>query len=163
MADSTPTPAYDFLTGEGKVQEKVARVRTMLADVPLFKGLSDRYLDEIGRLSVPEERPANDELVRQGDQGADFVLIVDGSARVERNGQVIAHINAGDYIGELALLDGQPRTATVITDEPSTVLILRKHAFDHIVESNPELEHHFLLTLVQRIRDLQATLMDQQK
>ncbi|MGH2449064.1 MAG: Crp/Fnr family transcriptional regulator [Chloroflexota bacterium] len=156
----TSEPAYDFLTGEGKVMEKVARVRAMLRGVPLFRDLPDKYLEELGRLAEPVERGAGEDLARQGDPGGELLMLINGTARVERNGQAIAHMGEGDFFGEFSLLDGKPRTATVVAETPVTLLVLQKHSFDHIRESAPDLDRQLLATVLERLRQLQTTLLD---
>lgn len=78
--------------------------------------------------------------------------------KVERDGSVIAYRGAGEYLGELALLDGKPRTATVITDEPSTLLLIEWQRFWPLLESQPSVKTKLLIGLTRRLRELQESL-----
>src|SRR4030042_5533991 len=93
-----------------------------LRKVPLFSGLSGRDLDLIARQTDVVRADGGRVLTRQGALGEEFLLIVDGSARVERDGKPITRLEAGDFFGEMSLLDGKPRSASVIAESPITLL-----------------------------------------
>src|SRR3989304_9717731 len=85
-----------------------------LKKVPLFGGLSGRDLDLIVRQTDVVKADAGKVLTRQGALGEEFLLIVDGSARVERDAKPIARLEAGEFFGEMSLIDGKRRGASVI-------------------------------------------------
>jgi hypothetical protein len=93
--------------------------------------------------------------MRQREHGRDFFLIVDGSVRIEYNGQAVAQLGNGDFIGEMSLLDGQPRSATVVTETPTLCLVISGRSFDDLVDSMPSLGRRMLAILSRRIRDLE--------
>jgi CRP/FNR family transcriptional regulator, cyclic AMP receptor protein len=131
----------------------------VLQKVPLFRDLSKRQLDEIAKHADEIEGKPGEVLVRQGEVGHELIIIVEGSARVERDGQVIAHLKSGDFLGEMSLLDGKPRSATVITEIPGTLLVIHSRSFGPLLDTVPGLQRKMLTALVERFRELQQTLM----
>lgn len=125
-----------------------------LADVPLFSSCSNRELQKIARaadeITVDEGR----EIVTQGATGHEAFIIIDGTARVVRNDQEIATMGPGDYFGELALLDGGPRTASVVATSPMTLLVLGQREFAGLIDEVPGLAHKILTSLAQVVRAL---------
>ena len=125
-----------------------------LADVPLFSSCSNRELQKIARaadeITVDEGR----EIVTQGATGHEAFIIIDGTARVVRNDQEIATNGPGDYFGELALLDGGPRTASVVATSPMTLLVLGQREFAGLIDEVPGLAHKILTSLAQVVRAL---------
>lgn len=125
-----------------------------LAEVPLFSTCSKRDLQKIAKavdeLEIGEER----EIVTQGATGHEAFIIVDGTVAVKRNGRRVATLGPGDCFGELALLDGGPRTASVITESPVTLLVLGQREFAAVIDEVPGLAHKILVALARRIREL---------
>jgi CRP/FNR family transcriptional regulator, cyclic AMP receptor protein len=130
----------------------------VLRKVPLFSGLGVRHLDLLARDVREKNIKAGGVLARQGKREHDFMLILDGTARVERDGHDLAHLKAGDFCGEMSLIDGQPRSATVSADSPCVVLVLDGRSFRGLLDSVPELQKKILLTLCQRLRDADTAL-----
>jgi CRP/FNR family transcriptional regulator, cyclic AMP receptor protein len=133
--------------------EKLELLRT----VPLFAGLSKRELQRIGELADEVDLPADRVLMRQGDYGAEMMVIVDGSARIERDGAVIAERGEGEVLGEIALLDGGPRTATVTLTRPSRLLVLGRREFQTAMDELPEVRLRVLEAVAHRLRSLDQT------
>jgi CRP-like cAMP-binding protein len=127
-----------------------------LATVPLFSALSKKDLQKIARASDEIEVEAGRVLVQEGTSGHEAFVILEGRATVERKGLTVADLGPGHYFGELALLDGGPRTATVIATTPLKVLVLGQREFSGVLDSVPGLAHKLLATLATRIRDLDA-------
>ncbi len=125
-----------------------------LAEVPLFSTCSKRELQKIAKsvdeLEIDEER----EIVTQGATGHEAFIIVEGTVAVKRNGRRVATLGPGDCFGELALLDGGPRTASVITESPVTLLVLGQREFAAVIDEVPGLAHKILVALAKRIREL---------
>ena len=86
-------------------------------------------------------------MVQQGKTGWEFIFIVDGKARVEKDGKVIRQLSGGDFFGEIALIDRKPRTATVTAETDMTVLIVHKTSFDHLLDTIPGLQKKILISL----------------
>ena len=93
-------------------------------------------------------------LVDQGDAGREAFVIIEGTATVKRNGRKVGTLGPGDAIGELALLDHGPRTATVTADTDMTVLVLSAREFSGVIEEVPGLAHKLLVELAARVREL---------
>lgn len=129
-----------------------------LAKVPLFSGLSRRHLGMIARHADEVKLDAGKVLARQGEHGLEFLLLVDGSARVERNGKLITRLGAGNFFGEMSLIDGKPRTATVIAETPAVLLVVHRRVFGHLLDTVPGLQKKVLLTLCERLREADAIL-----
>ena len=124
----------------------------LLQTIPLFRGLSRRQIERLGQLTDEIDLPGGRVLMRQGDRGEELFIIVEGSVRVERDGREIALRRAGDILGEIALVDHGPRTATVTTDGPARLLVVGHRAFDSLMEEFPDLQLKVLRTLAERVR-----------
>jgi CRP/FNR family transcriptional regulator, cyclic AMP receptor protein len=127
----------------------------MLRRVPLFSRLNARGLEEVGRLTDEIDLPAGRALMREGDPGHEFFLILDGEVRVERGGKELRTLGAGAFVGEIALLDGGPRSATVVAASPVRVLVLGRREFHTLVDDFPDVRTSVLEALAQRVRRLE--------
>ena len=125
-----------------------------LAEIPLFSALSKRDLTRIAKASNEITVPAGHVLVDQGDAGREAFLIIEGTATVKRNGRKVGTLVAGNSVGELALLDHGPRTATVTADSELTALVLSAREFAGVIEEVPGLAQKLLGQLAARVRDL---------
>lgn len=125
-----------------------------LAEIPLFSALSKRDLQTIAKASNEITRKAGSILVDQGDAGREAFVIIEGTATVKRNGRKVGVLGPGATIGELALLDHGPRTATVTADTDMTALVLSAREFGGVIEQVPGLAHKLLVELAKRVRDL---------
>ena len=132
------------------------RQRDLMRAVWLFEQCSPRELDVLQRAVTLVNVPAGRALAEQGAPGREFVVIVDGRAEVTRDGTRLATLEAGAFFGEMSLLDGKPRTATVTTLEPTTVLVLRSIEFSSIVTTMPSVDRKMLSVLASRLRDVEA-------
>jgi len=119
----------------------------LLKKVPLFSNLSQRHLGEIAKHADQVQVERGRVLVQQGEKGWEFIFIVDGKARVEKDGKVIRQLSGGDFFGEIALIDRKPRTATVTAETDMTVLIVHKTSFDHLLDTIPGLQKKILISL----------------
>jgi CRP/FNR family transcriptional regulator, cyclic AMP receptor protein len=129
-----------------------------LKQVPMFAGLSRRQLEQVAQHVEEIEREADKVIVKQGHTGKDCMLILNGEARVDRDGVELARLTAGAVVGEMSLIDGKPRTATVTTTMPSTLLVIEGRAFDSLLETVPGLQRKLLLTLCERLRAMDERL-----
>jgi CRP/FNR family transcriptional regulator, cyclic AMP receptor protein len=127
-----------------------------LAAVPLFSGCTTRELRDIARATVELTLDQGKEFVTQGDVGREAFVIVDGQAIVSRGGNTVATLGPGDCVGELALLDHGPRTATVTAATPLTVLVLGPREFSGLLDEVPTLNHKILAALAGRVRELDS-------
>jgi CRP/FNR family transcriptional regulator, cyclic AMP receptor protein len=129
----------------------------LIASVPLFKDLSKREIEFLGKLMDEVDIPDGKVLTREGARGGEFFLVLDGSIRIERGGSEINRLGPGDFLGEIALIDQGPRTATAIADGPARVMVLTSSAFASMLAQNPGVESKILRVLASRVRDLQPT------
>ena len=127
---------------QGSTDERLARV-------PLFDGVSKKHLAQISNLMTPVALAAGDVLARQGEIGREFVILLEGEVDIARDGKVIAVRGPGDYIGEIALLDNQRRTATVTAKTDVAAEVLNRAEFASLLEAAPELSSRLMATLAQ--------------
>ena len=93
-------------------------------------------------------------LCKEGETGREFSVIIDGTVEVEAKGKHLATLGAGDFVGEIALLEQVPRMATVTVKTPVRFFILTREAFRHLVDQNPTVERKVLRALVLRLLEL---------
>ena len=133
---------------------------THLANIPLLSACSQRELQKVARVTDEVEVEANATLMEQGQLAREAFVIVSGTAEVRRDGTKVAVVGAGECVGELALLDHQPRSASVVALEPMTLLVIPSTAFTALLDDAPGLSRKLLGSLAKRIRDLDSRLTD---
>lgn len=124
----------------------------VLRGVPLFSGMTDRAIEAIAGLTTEATFADGETLVREGDPGETFMVLVDGSARVERATRPIAELGAGDFLGEISLIDGGPRTATVTARGPVKALVVSGSDFRRLYEEFGAVRYDIVTALTRRIR-----------
>jgi CRP/FNR family cyclic AMP-dependent transcriptional regulator len=129
----------------------------LLAGTPLLAGVDPQGVAMIAQRMVEVDFPKDHVIARQGEVGTGFFLVATGSVRVVRDGATIARIGPGDFFGELSVLDGRPRVAQVIADEPTTCLALATWDFESVVREHPEVALAILRGLAGRLRGLTET------
>ena len=125
-----------------------------LRRAPLFEGLARKELEQLAKLADDLEVDAGRVLVREGESGREFFVILEGEVDVSRGGQTIATRGAGDFIGEIAILEDMPRTATVTAKTPLRFFVLTAQAFRSVVEEHPDVERKVLRALARRLAAL---------
>ena len=128
-----------------------------LQQVELFSGLDEAALNLIAQRVVNRSFPANTIVIHEGDEALSLYLIVSGAVKVflsDDNGKqiVVNSQREGEYFGELALLDDAPRSASVMTTEQSTFMVLNKHDFDRILQEHPAIALPIMRQLASRVR-----------
>ncbi|MGH3009708.1 MAG: cyclic nucleotide-binding domain-containing protein [Gaiellaceae bacterium] len=123
----------------------------LLKRIPLFAGCSKDELAEIASLADELNLPGERELTQEGESGKDFVVLVEGEADVLRDGELVAGLGPGDFLGEIALVTGAPRTATVKTRGPARVLVMSAHAFRTLMHDVPSIQMNVLMAVAVRI------------
>jgi CRP/FNR family transcriptional regulator, cyclic AMP receptor protein len=129
----------------------------LLAGTPLLAGVDPQGVAMIAQRMVEVDFAKDHVIARQGEVGTGFFLVATGSVRVVRDGATIARIGPGDFFGELSVLDGRPRVAQVIADEPTTCLALATWDFESVVREHPEVALAILRGLAGRLRGLTET------
>jgi CRP-like cAMP-binding protein len=127
--------------------ERVALIREM----PLFANLSRRDLVRVARIVEERELEAGAELMREGEQGDSFYVVVEGEVDVLRRGRRVARLGPGSFVGEIALLSRAPRAATVTAATTLCVLTLDGDDFVELLDSIPELWLKVARALAERI------------
>jgi CRP-like cAMP-binding protein len=131
---------------------------TYLQRVQLFESCSSRQLRAIARIAEVQEVPAGQVLARTGEPGDRFFVLVDGSARVEVSPQKQSKMGPGAFFGEMSLLDGEPRSATVIAETAVRLLVIHRRDFVTLLREVPSLTQRMLVTLCQRVRGAEKAL-----
>lgn len=127
-----------------------------LSQVPMFSACSRKDLGLIAKYTDELSVDAGTVLIREGDAGREFYVIVDGKATLTRGGREVAVIGPGNYFGELALLDGQKRDATVTTTTPADVLVVGVREFVTLLEDVPQLTRKLLAGMARRLHELDS-------
>jgi CRP-like cAMP-binding protein len=123
----------------------------LMRRVPLFSGCSQRELRQIAALADEIDFPEGRELIREGDRGREFFVVVEGTADVRRGGRRIDTLGPGDFAGEMALLTRTPRNATVKTTSPVRALVLAEREFRSLLDHSPQVQVKVLLALAERL------------
>ena len=123
---------------------------TQLRAVPLFSACTDKELALIAQATTRLSFAAGHVLAREGERGHEFLVIVDGKARVTIGAQEIATLGAGDFFGEISLLDGGDRTATVTAETDLVAEVIGQREFGAVLEQSPRLAHNLLTGLARR-------------
>jgi CRP/FNR family transcriptional regulator, cyclic AMP receptor protein len=127
-----------------------------LAAVPLFEALSKKQLRRISSLMTRLDEPAGKVLTREGQQGYEFFIVLEGEVEVRQGDRLVATRGPGEYVGEIALLDKRPRTATVVATTPVLVEVLSRREFMSLLAQAPELSEQLLATMARRLADLET-------
>jgi ATP-binding cassette subfamily B protein len=137
------------LSGDG-FQAQVGGER--LSKMPFFQGIEVDLLDSISDLFVTEKYDPGHKVVRENDPGDKFYIIVRGRVAVEKSGVRVAVLEDGDYFGEIALLRGIPRTADIVTIDPTVLLSLRREQLFELTATYPSIREVLERTLEERMR-----------
>jgi CPA1 family monovalent cation:H+ antiporter len=132
------------------VLRKDAKVE-LLRHVPLFDRCSKRELREIAGIADEIHVPAGKSLAVEGASGREFMVVADGSAEVRRGGRKINLLGAGDFLGEIALITGKKRTASVTTREPTRLLVLTERDFRRLMRDVPSIQTKVMEALASRL------------
>ncbi len=128
----------------------------LLGRVPLFAGVGPEELKEIGRIADEIDVPAGTALTHEGRHEGYFFVIVSGTVRIDRGGRTINMIGAGDFLGEIALLDGGPRTATATTESPCRLLRVTYQHFYQLLDISPPVRAAVLEEVGRRLRAMDS-------
>ncbi len=128
-----------------------------LRRIPMFSELSKRELRAVSRLMTEVDIPEGRTLMREGTVGREFMIIREGTAVVRRKGRKIAELGPGDFMGELAVLSGAPRTADVVATSPMTVETLNRREFMSLLDQSSKIATKVLIGAVKRLHELEAS------
>ena len=126
-----------------------------MAALPLFSGVPKRHVRAIAKLAWPVDHPPGEVIVQAGDRGTSMYLILEGRARVVGKSRVL---RPGDFFGEMALIDGGPRTATIIAASQVRTMMVQRRAFLKVLQQNPQIGLAIMETLAERVRRLERAV-----
>jgi CRP/FNR family cyclic AMP-dependent transcriptional regulator len=124
----------------------------LLRTVPLFSGMTDRAIAAVADLAEESAFAAGDVLVSEGDPGDAFFILIDGTADVSQGGRQLASLGPGSTLGEISLLDGRPRTATVTCTAPIRAAVIRRSGFERLMDGFPAVRLGVVMNLTERVR-----------
>jgi CRP-like cAMP-binding protein len=127
-----------------------------LERVPIFEACSVRQLRAVADISKVVEVPERTTLTRQGEPGDEFFILIDGTALVTLSPHRRLRLRPGEFFGEMSLLDGEPRSATVKAETDLRVLVINRLHFWQLLREVPELTQQMLVNLSRRIRALES-------
>lgn len=134
------------------------RLDAVLAAVPLFEGLSKRQIKQVAKLATLVEHPQGTLVVKEGGPGESFMAVVSGQAKVQVNGKTIGRVLPGDHFGEVSLLDGGARTASVVAETPMTLLRIQHETFLNALIEDPPLALALMTGIARLIRKVDRSL-----
>jgi len=123
----------------------------LIRKVPLFSKLSKSGLQEVASIADEMDFPEGKDLIREGERGREFLVILEGSADVSQGGKRIRQLAKGDFLGEIALVTKQPRTATVTTTSAVRALVITDRDFARLLRDSPEIGQGVLEALGERL------------
>lgn len=123
-----------------------------LGALPMFSGCSKQELRDVARIVDELQVEPGRVLMSQGDAGQEAFVIEEGTADVVRDGQLLATVGPGSYVGELALIDAGPRSATVTATSPMRVLVIGTREFSTLLDEVPGLARRVLVSTARRLR-----------
>jgi CRP-like cAMP-binding protein len=128
----------------------------LLQQVPLFQALSRKQLEQIGRLADELEVPAGKRLAIAGESGHELYVIIEGYATVKAARGRTARLGPGKFFGEMSLIDGGPRSASVEAATDMRLLVIGRREFSALLNAAPSLVNNILVTLSRRVRDAEG-------
>jgi CRP-like cAMP-binding protein len=128
-----------------------------LAALPLFSSLSRRHVKKLLGLSKTTQHHAGHEIAKEGEGSLALHLILEGEASVAVHGQHVRDLGPGDYFGEISMIDGRPRSASVTAKTSLSTLAVPHLACQQLIEAEPEVARHLLLMLCSRLREAEAS------
>jgi CRP-like cAMP-binding protein len=122
-----------------------------LKRAPLFGELSRKEIGELAKLTEDLDVAPGKVLCKEGAIGREFFVIMEGEVEVSRGGQPVATLGSGEFVGEIALLEDVPRTATVTAKTPLRFFVMTRRSFHRLLDANPQVERKLLRALAKRV------------
>jgi len=132
------------------------KIIPLLKKAPIFANTSDSSLKTMLKSAVEKTVESGKTLVEKGERGTGFYLILDGRAEVVSDGETLAKFGPGDFFGELAVIDGAPRTADVVAASDIKCIVVSQWAMRSIISTHPEIALSMLEELARRLRATDA-------
>jgi CRP/FNR family cyclic AMP-dependent transcriptional regulator len=136
---------------------------TLLKSIPLFSELKDEDLREISKVSIRQEFKKDNMILIEEEIGSTMFILLSGRAKISRISDegrevILSILSEGDFFGEMSLLDGQTRSANVVTLEDSDILIIRRENFLKMLHDYPQIAINLLKELAHRLRRSDAQI-----
>ena len=132
----------------------------MIRRVPLFENLDKKHVEAISSVGKRLSYDPGRKIVKKGEKGIGFYLILDGQVEVRSGDKVLAKLNKGNFFGEMALLEKEPRSADVVAIAPTTCFGITGWSFDEILKKEPEIASGIIRELARRLRQANAALTE---
>lgn len=136
----------------------MARAKNHLASIDIFSQLSAADLRKIDALMTTTTIKAGREFIKEGTSGREAFIIVSGSATVRKGGRVIATLREGDFAGEMAVVAGIPRTATVTANEELVVEVLNRREFSALLDNDAKISRKIMVGALTRLHELAPSI-----
>jgi CRP-like cAMP-binding protein len=132
----------------------------MISKVPLFASLGKKHVQAISGFGKRLSYDPGRKIVKEGEKGIGFYLILDGQVEVRSGDKVLAKLSKGNFFGEMALLDKEPRSADVVATAPTTCFGITGWSFEEILRKEPEIASGIIKELARRLREANAGLTE---
>lgn len=129
----------------------------LIAGVPFFEGLDEKKRKAVVKEGKEVSFNAGDVVVGEKGSGVGFYLVIDGKVEVRKGGKVLAGLERGQFFGEMAVIDGQPRSADVVATAPTRCWVLPAWGFAGLIKAHPEVAIPMLKELVKRLRAVESS------
>lgn len=146
----------DAATSSGPPRGSAKRWAAALERVPLFSQLSGRQLRHVAKRGVEVRVPAGTTIVRRDQPGREFFVILEGRALARTADGAEHSLGPNDFFGEMAVVDGGPRSAAVYADSDMVLLMLSRRQFMQLLEDQPSVALAVIAELAGRLRELEA-------
>jgi len=163
---TTPGPGQVFIRGRLPVlvaanpPRSPSDIAALLGRAPIFASLTDRQLRSLAKSAKVIAYPANTRVVKQGEPGIGLYLLLSGEAEVRQGARSLARLGPGQFFGEMTLLDEQPRSADVVTLQPSECAVLSRWEFWGFAKAEPEVLQGVLKEMARRLRETSRALSE---
>lgn len=128
----------------------------VLAAVPLFAGLSRRHRSTLLKDARVVQHTAGNQVAKEGEGALAMHVLLEGTGKVSVGGEEVRTLSSGDWFGEISLIDGKPRSATVTAGEGLSTLAVSHASFADLVEDDPTVARALLVALCARVRDAES-------
>lgn len=126
-------------------------LEAQLASVPLLAGLDDRVRRRLAQIGKRRTYAAGETIVEEGEKGVALYVVLSGRVRVERSGEQLGELGAGDFFGELALIEDEPRSATVVAVDETECILFVAWEFRALIKEQPQIAVPIMLALIERL------------
>jgi CRP/FNR family transcriptional regulator len=126
-------------------------LEAQLASAPLLAGLDDRVRRRLAQIGKRRTYAAGETIIEEGEKGVALYVVLSGRVRVERSGEQLGELGAGDFFGELALIEDEPRSATVIAVDDTECILFVAWEFRALIKEQPQIAVPIMLALIERL------------